>query len=318
MVLSKSVFPYKIRVVIAVVWAFLLLTTTAFAVDLVDIRQRGVLRHLGIPYANFVAATGDGIDGLDVVLIRLFAEHLGVQYELVKTSWSEAFGDLTGQRVRPKGEEVTVIGETKVRGDILANGLTILPWRERVVDYSIPTFPTGVWLVARADSPIKPIEPSGDMETDIRRVMALIRGRSVLTVKGTCLDADLYKLGATGAKIRFHGAGEGLNGIVPSVINGAAEATLLDIPHALVALQNWSGKIKVVGPVSPPQLMGVAVAKSSPELLQAFNAFFEACWNDGTYESLVRKYYPAIFLYLGDFFHTREGNRKGDGKRDQE
>ena len=307
MVLGKSVFPNKIRVPVGIVWAYFLLTTTAFAVDLADIRQQGVLRHLGIPYANFVTATDDVIDGLDVVLIRLFAEHLGVRYELVKTSWSEALGDLTGQRVRPKGEEVTVLGKTRVRGDILANGLTVLPWREKVVNYSIPTFPTGVWLVARADSPIKPIEPSGDMETDIRRVLALIPGRSVMTVKGTCLDADLYELASAGAEIRFHAAGESLNGIVPSVINGAAEATLLDIPHALVALQKWQGKIKVIGPVSPPQFMGVAVAKSSPELLQAFNAFFEASWNDGTYEGLVRKYYPAIFLYLGDFFHSKRG-----------
>ena len=263
------------------------LTTTAFAVDLADIRQRGVLYHLGMPYANFVTTTGDGADGLDVELIRLFAKHLGVRYELVKTSWSEAFGDLTGQRVRPKGEGVAVIGRTKVRGDILANGLTILPWREKVVNYSIPTFPTGVWLVACADSLMKPIEPSGEMETDIRRVMALLPGRSVLTVKGTCLDADLYELDAAGAEIRFQAASESLNDIVPSVIKGAAEATLLDIPDALVALQKWPGKIKVIGPVSPPQLMGVAVAKSSRELLQRFNEFFQACWNDGTYEGLV-------------------------------
>ena len=161
MILGKSVFSKKIRATASVVWAYFLLATTAFAVDLPDIHQRGVLRHLGIPYANFVTATAGGMDGLDVVLIRLFAEHLGVRYELVKTSWSEAFGDLTGQRVCPQGEELTVIGETEVRGDILANGLTILPWREKVVSYSIPTFPTGVWLVARADSPMKPIEPSG-------------------------------------------------------------------------------------------------------------------------------------------------------------
>ena len=307
MVLDRSVFFNKIRVPIGVFWAYFLLTTTAFAVDLADIRQQGVLRHLGIPYANFVIATDGVIDGLDVALIRLFAEYLGVRYELVKTSWSEAFGDLTGRRVRPKGEEVTVIGETRVRGDILANGLTMLPWRKKVVNYSIPTFPTGVWLVARADCAIKPIEPSGVMETDIRRVKALIGGRSVMTVKGTCLDADLYELASAGAEIRFHGASESLNGIVPSVINGAAEATLLDIPHALVALQKWPGMIKVIGPVSPPQLMGVAVAKSSAELLQAFNAFFEACWRDGTYERLVRKYYPAIFLYLGDFFNDKRG-----------
>ena len=294
-----------IRVVFGIVLACFLLTTNAFAVDLTEIRQRGVLRHLGVTYANFVRENVDGIDGLDVELIQLFAKHLGVRYELVKTSWSEAFGDLTGQHIRAEGDQVVVIGKTKVRGDILANGLTILPWREKVVDYSIPTFPTGVWLIALATSQIKPIEPSGDIETDIQRVKSRLSGRSVLTMKGTCLDSDLYDLEATGAEIRLHTASENLNDIAPAVINGDAEATLLDIPEALIALQKSPGKIKIIGPVSHEQLMGVAVAKSSPELRDAFNEFFQKCWNEGTYEGLVRKYYPSIFLYLDSFFNSK-------------
>jgi ABC-type amino acid transport substrate-binding protein len=234
--------------------------------------------------------------------VRLFAKHLGVRYELVRTSWPEAFGDLTGQQVRPEGDEVVVMGKTRIRGDILANGLTVLPWREKIIDYSIPTFPTGVWLIARADSSIKPITPSGDISTDIKRVMALLSGRSVLTMKGTCLDADLYDLEISGAKIIFHTASDSLNDIAPAMMNGAAEATLLDIPDALVALQKWPGEIKIIGPVSTPQLMGAGFDKSSSELRQAFNQFFRACRKDGTYEALVRKYYPTVFLYLGDFF----------------
>jgi ABC-type amino acid transport substrate-binding protein len=293
------VFSRKMPAVVCGIVVFFFLTATALAFDLAEIRKRGTLRHLGITYANFVTEAGQG---LDVDLMRLFAKHLGVRYKLVKTSWPEAFGDLTGQKVHPEGDEAMVIGKAQIRGDVLANGLTILPWREKVIDYSTPTFPTGVWLVARADSPLKPITPNGNIEADIKKVMSMLSGHSVLTMKGTCLDPDLYNLDASGAKILFHTSSDSLNDIAPAVINGAAEATLLDIPDALVALQKWPGDIKVIGPVSPRQLMGAGFAKSSPALRSAFNEFFRTCRKDGTYENLVRKYYPTIFLYLSDFF----------------
>jgi ABC-type amino acid transport substrate-binding protein len=277
----------------------------SFANDLPDIRQRGVLRHLGVPYAHFVRHSAKGLDGLDVELMQQFARHLGVSYEWVETSWSTAFGDLTGREVRPAADGgINVVGQTTIRGDVIANGLTILPWRTEVVDYSTPTFPTGVWLIARADSPIKPIAPSGDIQTDIQRVKDLLQGRSVLTMTGTCLDAQLYDLAATGAQIRYHTQSESLNDIAPAILDGAAEATLLDIPDALVALQQWPGEIKIIGPISEPQLMGVAVAPTSPMLLEAFNRFFHELNASGAYDALVRKYYPSVFLYLGDFFKT--------------
>ena len=122
----------------------------------------------------------------------------------------------------------------------------------------------------------------------------------------TCLDPKLYNLDAAGAVIRLYTASQNLNDIAPAMMNGAAETTLLDIPEAMVALQKWPGEIKVIGPISSLQVMGVAVDRSSIELLAAYNAFFQKCWRDGTYLKLVRKYYPSVFLYLGDFFHTND------------
>jgi len=301
----RMVFP-KIISAIGVVVTGCLMTSLVLADDLADIRRRGVLRHLGVTYANFVMESESGMVGLDVELMQLFAKHLGVRYELVKTTWSDVFGDLTGNKINVEGDNVTVTGTTGVRGDIIANGLTLLPYREKIVDYSIPTFPTGVWLIARADSPIKPITPSGNIDTDIQRVKALLSKRSVLTMKNTCLDPELYGLMETESDIRYHTASQNLNDIAPAILNGAAEATLLDIPDALIALQKYPGEIKIIGPVSSQQFMGVAVAKSSPEILKAFNQFFKACCKDGTYETMVRKYYPSIFLYLADFFTAQK------------
>ncbi len=299
-----------IKILFVLAAACSLLASAVSARDLPEVLKNGVLRHLGVPYAHFVIVTADGVKGLDVELMQRFAKHLGVRYQWVETSWTDVFGDLTGHRVQPTSDsdDVRIIGATAVRGDIIANGLTILPWREKVVRYSEPTFPTGVWLIARAASPIKPIRPSGDILTDIRQVKKLLAGHSLLAMKGTCLDPELYGLSSIPIDIRYRSARENLKDIAPAVIQGRAETALLDIPDALVALQRWPGEIKVIGPVSPPQRMGVAVAKSSPRLLSEFNKFFRQLWASGAYDKLVRKYYPSVYLYLGDFFKSKKGD----------
>lgn len=286
----------------AVIWTILILLPLAavnslWAADLKDIKERGVLRHLGIPYANFVTGSGDG---LDVELIKLFAQHLGVKYQFVKSSWDGVIGDLTGNRVKAKGDDIETLGEVPVKGDVIANGFTILKWRKKIVDFSKPTFPSQIWLVAKADSPIKPIIPSETVEKDIARVRALLKGRSLLGKASTCLDPSLYNMKETGARIKlFHGS---LNDLAPAVIQGDSETTLLDVPDALVALEKFPGKIKIVGPITDKQYMGCAFAKNAPELRDAFNRFLEQAKADGTYLELVKRYYPKVFYYYREFF----------------
>jgi len=270
---------------------------SAFGADLAEIKKRGVLRHLGVPYANFVTGSGDG---LDVELVTLFAHHLGVKYEYVKTSWKDVIGDLSGKKVKPRGDDIEILGDVPVKGDIIANGLTILPWRKKIVNYSNPTFPTQVWLIARADSLLKPIEPCGSIEKDISAVKAQLKGHTVMGVANTCLDPSLYGLKETGARVRLFDGN--LNELAPAVINRDAETSILDVPDALIALGKWPGKIKVIGPVSDKQEMGCCLRKASPLLRDAFNRFFEKCKKDGTYVRLVNKYYPAVFRYYPEFF----------------
>jgi ABC-type amino acid transport substrate-binding protein len=265
--------------------------------DLDEIKEKGVIRHLGVVYANFVTGSGDG---LDVEVMKLFAQHLGVSYEFVETTWTGAIGDLTGKKVVPKGEEVEITGVTPVKGDVVATGFTILPWRQKVVDYSTPSFPTQIWLVTRSNSKLNPIEPSHSVEKDIAAVKALLNGYSVLSVKDTCLDPCLYGVQYTGATtVQFTMT---VNALAPAVINADADTTLLEVPDALTALQKWPGKIKVIGPLSPMQHMAYAFDKNSPALKDAFNRFFAQCKADGTYTRLIKRYYPLVFDYYPRFF----------------
>jgi len=284
---------------VVLTYAFLM-GRTAEAGDLPDVKKSGILRHLGIPYANFV--TGNG-DGMDIELIQKFAKYLGVRYQYVKTDWDTEVEDLIGKKVKVNGETLEVISETPVKGDLIANGFTILPWRQKLVDFSRPTFPSQIWLVARADSKIKPIKPSKNIGRDIASVKALIKGRKVLALKKTCLDPDLYNLSETGANVVCF-AGN-LNELAPAIIQGDAEATILDVPDALIALEKWPGQIKIIGPISPRQEMAVAFPKDSPQLQKAFDKFLRQCRKDGSYDIIVRKYFPTAFAFFPEFFKNK-------------
>jgi len=265
--------------------------------DLSEIREEGVLRHLGIPYANFI--TGDG-SGLDMELMELFAKDIGVSYEYVPSTWDQVFGDLLGKEIKATGGRIEVGSEREMRGDVIANGLTVLPWRQQIIDFSAPTFPTQVWLVTSAESALHPITPSGTLSEDIRRTKALLAGKTVLGLAGTCLDLELYNLGEVQAIGRlFSGT---LNDMAPAVLNGEVDTTLLDVPDALVAMAKWPGQVKVLGPVSEQQEMAVGFRKDSPELQEAFAQFYRSLKVDGRYRSLVEKYYPDVPDYYPDFF----------------
>jgi ABC-type amino acid transport substrate-binding protein len=277
--------------------ATILVGTVLLGADLPEIKARGTLRHLGVPYANFISGAGDG---MEVELTQLFAKKLGLRYEYVTTDWGTVVPDLIGHRLRTRGAEVELLDEIPVKGDMVANGFTVLPWRQKVVTFSRPTFPSQIWLIARADSEVRPIKPTGSIEKDIEKTRALMKDRSVLSLEKTCLDPALYKLSEAGAKvIAFQGR---LNEVAPALLKGEADLTILDVPDALIALEKWRGKLKILGPITDKQEMGAGFPKDAPQLLEAYNAFVVQIQHDGTYLRLVRKYYPTAPRFFPDFF----------------
>lgn len=280
------------------VTGLLLCFQAAFAQDLDEVRKRGVLRHLGVPYANFVTGSGDGFD---VELMQLFAKELGVRYEYVQTNWTDVIGDLTGKEIRYK-PSVQEVGSRPVRGDVIANGMTILPPRLKLLDFSDPTFPSAVWLLARPDVPVMPIKPSGSREQDIKLTKARMSLGTTFVMDNSCLDPTLYDLEGKGLKLKRFTGSTNINDVVPAMLKRESDMTLLDVPDVLVALELWPGQIKVIGPISEEQRMAAGFRKDSPELRKAFNAFLARAKADGTYMRLVKKYFRVAPRYLPEFF----------------
>lgn len=274
------------------------------AADLKEIKERGELRHLGIRYANFV--TGGG-DGFDVELVQGFARHIGVKYTLVYSDFYSVIRDLLGKDVvRKEGGEIALEGDYPVKGDIIATGFTVLPWREKVLLFSRPTFPSQVLLVARAESPHRPIAGSRSLAQDIADTRRILGRRSLLVMEKTCLDPASYGLKGVGIDLRAYTKSTNLNEMVPALLNREAEFTLLDVPDAILDLQRWAGRIKVIGPISEEQEMAAAFPKSSPALRDAFDEYLAKVRADGTYDRLVRKYFPGIRSYFPAFFEKHK------------
>ena len=272
------------------------------AADLKDIKERGEIRHLGIKYANFV--TGDG-DGFDVELVQGFAKEIGVKYKFVNTDFYSVMRDLLGKDIVRKGDEVELTGDYPVKGDIIATGFTVLPWRQKVVLYSEPTFPSQVWLVAPSSATFTPIKGSADIKRDIAETKGMIGGRSLLVMERTCLDPANYGLKGKGLDLRAYTKNTNLNEMVPALLKGDADLTLLDVPDAMLDLQKWAGQIKVLGPISEDQSLAAAFPKSSPELRDAFNRYLAKIKANGSYDALVNKYYPGIRRYFPEFFANK-------------
>lgn len=290
----------NIRMLLVVVCGLLwLLTSQAKAADLQEIKAKGELRHLGVRYANFITGAGDGFD---VEMVQGFARHIGVKYTLVYTDFYSVIRDLLGKDVVRKGAEVSLVGDFPVKGDIIATGFTVLPWREAVLLYSKPTFPSQVLLLARADSKLAPIKGSQDLDKDIQETKNLIGTSSLLVMERTCLDPSNYNLKGVGIDLRVFTKNTNLNEMVPAMLNHEAELTLLDVPDAILDLKKWAGRIKVIGPISGHQDLAAAFPKDAPALRDAFNQYLELIKANGTYDHLVDTYYPGIRRYFPAFF----------------
>ena len=276
-----------------------LFVTSSWAADLVEIKQRGEIRHIGIRYANFVTGAGDG---LDVELMQGFAKRIGVSYKLVYSDFYSVIRDLLGKDVVRKDGEVTLTGDYPVKGDVISTGFTMLPWREAILLYSDPVLPSQVLLVAPAESELQPIEDGADLAADIAKTRQAIGSRSVLVMERPCLDPTNYGLVNVGLDLKSYNKSANLNEMVPAMLNKEAELTLLDVPDAILDLRKWAGRIKILGPISGRQMLATAFPKDAPALRDEFNAYLSDIKASGVYDRLVDKYYPGIRRFFPEFF----------------
>ena len=199
--------------------------------------------------------------GFEYELAAEFARYLGVDLSVVTPGWIEMFDMLD-----------------KGRGDFIAAGVTVVPSRERRMDFSDPYLTVQQEVIVHHDN------------FDVQSVEDL-NGKTVHVRAGTSYQERLAQLLGEGLALELV--------LVPDVttenlIEQVAESKIdITVADSNIALLNRMHQpdIRIAFPISPPQSLAWAIRQGNGELLEAVNEFFTKIRVDGTLEDIYNSYY---------------------------
>jgi polar amino acid transport system substrate-binding protein len=214
-------------------------------------------------YAPFekVSASNE-VEGLTVDLLKAAAAKGGFEVKFVNTPWEGIFKTLDG------GER-----------DIVASSVTITDERKQSMDFSKPYFDAVQLIAVKEDSKVAKFD-------DLKKLKVGVQ-------TGTTGDEVVQKLlGKTSANIkRFESTPLALQELAA----GGVSAVVADngvVQHYIA--NNPTAKFKSVSDASfVPEQYGFAVKKGNAELLAKLNTGIDAIKADGSYDTIMAKYFGA-------------------------
>ena len=196
--------------------------------------------------------------GVDIDLVKLFADHLGVHLKIRPVSeprYSALIPDLLAGR-----------------GDLIASSLTITDERRQRVDFSRPYFEVYPVIVTRAGAGLSTFD---DLNHHVGVVTA-----------GSSHEQRLARLGIEAAAlVRVDFSIETYS----AVLEGDADYTLADSLSARRFVDTEPG-LEVAFRLDGRDDYGFAVPKTSPRLLEALNTFLDEVHSNGEIERVLARH----------------------------
>jgi polar amino acid transport system substrate-binding protein len=219
---------------------------------LATIRMRGVLRvGVAVSEPMVMHDTKGQLVGFSIDLAHRLAEDLGVQLELVETSWSRVIPDLLERRF-----------------DLIAAGLWVTAPRALVISYTEPTAVEGIYLVAN-----KSMLQARKTIEDFNKP-----GVNIVVYAGTAQEHVAGRLLPKANLVKVEGDADHL---VP-VIEGKAHAALVPALSAQVLLRQAPDKLTL--PLDKP-LSSVSAAlgvrKGDPDFVIFLNTWLSLQRDEG-------------------------------------
>ena len=225
--------------------------------DLGTIEEGKLLVGTDAPFPPFEIGQPPDISGYDIEVMNGIADKLGVDVTYQDTGFDTIFRD-TAQGLF----------------DTAAAASTILPERQKVVNFTDPYYEAQQALLVPTDSDIKTTDDLG--------------GKIVGTQDGT--TGEIYANDKTDAS-EVRGFPEGPDAVT-ALTTGQVDAVIIDQPVAVDATEQQEG-FDIVEEIATNELYGFAVAKNKTELLDAMNKALAEMKKDGTIDSLYQKYFKT-------------------------
>jgi polar amino acid transport system substrate-binding protein len=207
------------------------------------------------PFEPFEIGQPPDITGYDIEVMNAVAEKLGLEVTYQDTSFDTIFRD-------------TAQGQF----DIAAAASTILPERERAVDFTDPYYEAQQALLVPEGSDIATTADLG--------------GKIVGSQDAT--TGETYANDETDAQ-EVRGFPEGPDAIA-ALRTGQVDAVIIDQPVALDAVDKQGG-VEIVEEIATNELYGFAVAPDNDALREAVNGALDDIKGDGTLAELYQQYF---------------------------
>jgi polar amino acid transport system substrate-binding protein len=211
------------------------------------------------PYPPFLIGNPEDPDfsGYEIELFNAISEKLGLEPQYSNTNFAAVFRDTANGLF-----------------DIAVVSSTILPERERVVDFTDPHYEAQQALLVPEGSDIASVD---DLD-----------GAIVGAQDGTTGEA--YANDETGAS-EVRGFPQGPDAIT-ALVTGQVDATIIDQPVAVDAVEKQGG-MEIAEEIQTEELYGFPVAPDNDGLREAVNQALAELKEDGTVEELYDKYFST-------------------------
>jgi len=223
---------------------------------------------------EFIADYGQGVigqyAGIDVSLAARIADELGFNVEIR----DQEFGGL-----------ILALQNREI--DFIAAGMTIRPDRQEVVNFTVPYFNAGQYVVVRSDN--NAVHSIADLEGKLVGVQLATTGDLAIT------DGHDEGVVTFGNIARFT---QPLPGIL-DVIGGSLDAFVIDAPVARGFLANHPDDLRVFADPNGffgPESFGMAFHKDDTELLAQFNEVLSRLIAEG-YVDYLYAYYTTHYAH---------------------
>lgn len=230
-----------------------------------EIKARGRLHVLVVPsdgpddFFTTMASPGDK-PGLDREILADFCQVHGLRLDILPVDvWDGLATSLAAGR-----------------GDLVAGRFTVTEARRKLIDFTIPVFPTRAVVVTRAP---------------MRRVSSLaeLRTLRVGTVKGTSLADTLVSAGVPASQID---AGITTGRLPEALRTGRVGAIVLGI-ETFIEEQRKDARLEAGVFLGPPGALAYGVQRGNRVLLEALDAHIRALKASPRWTRLLSKYFGA-------------------------
>jgi len=218
---------------------------TGASADIKTIKPGTLVVGVDVPYPPFEQGRPPDYEGFEIDLTNEIASQLGLDTEYKDTSFTTIFRDLAQGKF-----------------DMAIAGSTILPEREKVVDFGNPWFLTEQSLLVQEDSDIKSIDD--------------LAGKTVGVQKGTT-GADYAEAHANAGDLRSYPQ---IDNAFNALVAGQVDAVIFDKSGTEEAAKKLEG-LKVVESYNTGEYLAPAYAEDNDALREAANNAFDEMKSNG-------------------------------------